>query len=76
MVTGNPPAGPQSRPVARRRFKPLGQMIADLVRDIPDEEMAKFLRDGAANHGPPHLRYAQAALIASRSDELSANAWA
>jgi hypothetical protein len=31
-------------------LKPLGQMIADLVKDIPDEEMAKLPRDGAANH--------------------------
>lgn len=25
-------------------------MIADLVKDISDEEMAKLPRDGAANH--------------------------
>ena len=31
-------------------MKPLGQILADLGKKIPLEEMAKMPRDGAANH--------------------------
>ena len=31
-------------------LKPLGQILADLGKKIPAEEMAKMPRDGAANH--------------------------
>ena len=52
MVTKRPtrksPAAKRARKA--KSLKPLGQMIADLVRDIPDDEMAKLPRDGAANH--------------------------
>lgn len=52
MVTKKPIGKTRTtKPVRKtKRLKPLGQMIADLVKDISDEEMAKFPRDGAANH--------------------------
>ena len=49
MVTKKPIG--KARPThAVPKAKRLGRMIADLVKDISDEEMAKLPRDGAANH--------------------------
>ena len=52
MVTKKPTIKPRTPRRVRKAkpLKPLGQMIADLVQDISDEEMAKLPRDGAANH--------------------------
>lgn len=52
MVTKKPIGKTRTtKPVRKtKRLKPLGQMIADLAKDISDEEMAKLPRDGAANH--------------------------
>jgi hypothetical protein len=52
MVTKKPLGKTRTTKPVRttKRLKPLGQMIADLVKDISDEEMAKLPRDGAANH--------------------------
>lgn len=49
MVTKKP-VGKARVTNAVRKPKQLGRMIADLVKDISDEEMAKLPRDGAANH--------------------------
>jgi hypothetical protein len=52
MVTKKPAS--RSRPTKQPRKpsvrKPLGQILADLGKRIPAEEMAKMPRDGAANH--------------------------
>jgi hypothetical protein len=52
MVTKRPtkraPAAGRVR--KSKRLKPLGQILADLGKKIPDEEMAKMPHDGAANH--------------------------
>jgi hypothetical protein len=52
MVTKKPTGKTRTTKSVRgtKPLKPLGQMIADLAKDISDEEMAKLPRDGAANH--------------------------
>lgn len=52
MVTKKPTkAAIPSRPARKRqRVKPLGQILAELGKNIPDREMAKMPCDGAANH--------------------------
>lgn len=52
IVTKRPTRKPLAAKRARKAkpLKPLGQLIADLAKDISDEEMAKLPRDGAANH--------------------------
>lgn len=41
---------PPKRIGKAKPLKPLGQILADLGKKIPVEEMAKMPRDGAANH--------------------------
>jgi hypothetical protein len=52
MVTEKAPrrAATTSKRRAASRRKPLGQIIADLTKDVPDKELAKLPRDGSANH--------------------------
>ncbi|HLB23542.1 MAG TPA: hypothetical protein VJP07_05565 [Dehalococcoidia bacterium] len=46
------PRSPRSKtPLPRRRSrKPLGQIIADLTKDVPEADLARLPRDGSANH--------------------------
>ncbi|TAK62040.1 MAG: hypothetical protein EPO22_07860 [Dehalococcoidia bacterium] len=52
MVTKKSAGKPHltKRPRKSKPLKPLGQILADLGKTIPAEEMAKMPRDGAANH--------------------------
>jgi len=45
------------------KAKRLRRMIADLMQDISDEEMARLPRDGAAKPPPLPLRHAEATLV-------------
>ncbi len=52
MVTKKPTlaTGAIRRVRKAKPSKPLGQILADLGKKIPAEEMAKMPSDGAANH--------------------------
>jgi hypothetical protein len=52
MVTKRPTRAPLAAKRARKAkpLKPLGQILANLGKKIPADEMAKMPRDGAANH--------------------------
>jgi hypothetical protein len=52
MVTKKPTMKPHAPRRVRKAkpLKPLGQILADLGKKIPAEDMAKMPSDGAANH--------------------------
>ena len=52
MVTKKPTGKAHTTKRLRRAkpLKPLGQILADLGKKIPADEMAKMPTDGAANH--------------------------
>ena len=49
MATPKAPPARRRMPV-RRKVKPIWEVIDEIMAKVPDEELAKLPRDGAAEH--------------------------